>query len=62
MATQARETQHDDTPTRFEQSEASVASEAENQNLPVKAEKELHAADPTHWFERDPLWFKRALF
>jgi maltose alpha-D-glucosyltransferase / alpha-amylase len=58
MATEAREVPQDDPPTRFEQAEGSGAPE----ESPGKPEKELHPADPSHWFERDPLWFKRAVF
>ncbi|HWI70661.1 MAG TPA: maltose alpha-D-glucosyltransferase, partial [Baekduia sp.] len=60
MATQARDPARDETPTRFEQAEG--APEDAGRELPAKAEKTLHLADPSHWFERDPLWFKRALF
>jgi maltose alpha-D-glucosyltransferase/alpha-amylase len=61
MATEARETAQDETPTRFEPAEGSP-DDAGRDSVPVKAEKTLHAADPSHWFERDPLWFKRAIF
>ncbi|HET6506530.1 MAG TPA: maltose alpha-D-glucosyltransferase [Baekduia sp.] len=59
MTTEAREVAQDDTPTRFESAEGTVPPASES---PAKPEKELHPADPSHWFERDPLWFKRALF
>jgi maltose alpha-D-glucosyltransferase/alpha-amylase len=45
-----------DAPIRFEKAEGSP-EEGE-----AKLEKALSAADPSHWFERDPLWFKRAIF
>ena len=61
MATQAREAQTT-RPRASSSPRASAATEAEKQSLPVKQEKELHAADPSHWFERDPLWFKSAFF
>ena len=58
MATEARETAQDETPTRFQQAEGTPPPSTEVD----KVEKPLHAADPSHWFERDPLWFKRAIF
>jgi maltose alpha-D-glucosyltransferase/alpha-amylase len=61
MATQARDPAQDGTPTRFEQAEGSPSTDLDPTG-PAKVEKTLHAADPSHWFERDPLWFKRALF
>src|SRR3954471_20169015 len=57
MATEARETPADQTPTRFEAGD-SPSLESEQQG---KVES-LSPADPSHWFERDPLWFKRAVF
>jgi maltose alpha-D-glucosyltransferase / alpha-amylase len=62
MATHARETAHDGTPTRFEQADGSSPSTELDPTAPAKVDKALHAADPSHWFERDPLWFKRAIF
>ncbi|MDX6700755.1 MAG: maltose alpha-D-glucosyltransferase / alpha-amylase, partial [Baekduia sp.] len=57
MTTEAREGSLEaDGPTRFEQAEGAPA-EGESTKL-----EPLSAADPTHWFERDPLWFKRAIF
>ena len=57
MATEARETTPDETPTRFEAAEgSSLHDEHEGQT------RTLSPADPSHWFERDPLWFKRAIF
>src|ERR1700712_1297061 len=59
MATDARATSSadDQTPTRFESAEGGTL-EAEHEGQI----KTLSAADPTHWFERDPMWFKRAIF
>src|ERR1700710_1624813 len=59
MATDARATSSadDPTPTRVEAAGGGTR-EAEHEGQI----KTLSAADPTHWFERDPLWFKRAIF
>jgi maltose alpha-D-glucosyltransferase / alpha-amylase len=46
-----------DTPTRFEKAEGSPEEGEGSTKLAPFSE-----ADPTHWFERDPLWFKRAVF
>jgi maltose alpha-D-glucosyltransferase/alpha-amylase len=48
-------------PTRFEPAEGAPDAAA-RAAAADKPERELHPADPTHWFERDPLWFKRAVF
>jgi len=61
MATQARDPAHGETPTRFEQAEGAPAAEVDTTG-PAAVERTVHAADPSHWFERDPLWFKRAIF
>jgi maltose alpha-D-glucosyltransferase/alpha-amylase len=60
MATQARESPQDETPTRFEAAAGSPPAPAGGE--PQGKQQTLSAADPTHWFERDPLWFKRAIF
>jgi maltose alpha-D-glucosyltransferase / alpha-amylase len=44
-----------ETPTRFEQAEGSSGTGEGLAKAPSPA-------DPSHWFERDPLWFKRAIF
>src|SRR4051794_29334036 len=46
-----------DTPTRFEQAEGAPEEGEGGGKLEA-----LSAADPSHWFEREPLWFKRAIF
>ena len=60
MATEARESETDATPTRFEAADDQQAHELQSEH--EGQSRTLSAADPTHWFERDPLWFKRAVF
>src|SRR4051812_28435537 len=57
MSIQDREGSESDAPTRFEKAEGSPPD-----TELATAIAPLSPADPTHWFERDPLWFKRAIF
>jgi maltose alpha-D-glucosyltransferase/alpha-amylase len=53
---------HPSQPTRFERAEGPDPAITPGPLAGTGRVETASPADPAHWFERDPLWFKRAIF